>query len=155
MSAAAITSWLGVNRKPEPARQESKPASQSSVAWHLDAPQAQASPGGAEGLSISGTNVSDQALENVQAVLKPDAGERDLDLVLNVEGGESKDGSLIPPGAKFSLVSDASGEDASLKSGGAILNFRYVLAGQRKTSILPLTPAVLARLARTASTARR
>jgi hypothetical protein len=147
MSAAAITSWLGLNRKSEPGQQGSKPASQGPVAWHLDAPQVTAASGGAERLSISGTNVSDQALEDVRAVLKPDAGEPNFKLVLNVEGSEGKTGSLIPPGAKFSLVADASGDVASIKSGGAVLNFRYVLAGQRKTSIVPLTPSVLARLA--------
>jgi len=57
------------------------------------------------------------------------------------------DGSSIPADARFSLFSAAPQEGASGQTGGAILTFRYVQAGQRKTSILYLTPAMVARFA--------
>ena len=50
----------------------------------------------------------------------------------------------IPPNARFGLIS-ATPYDA--KQGGAILTFRYVQAGQRKSSILYLSPSMVARLA--------
>ena len=140
MQAASTTGWFG-------SKPESKPTSDSPVSWLLADPPAQASSSSAEGFSISGTNVSDQALEEVHAVLKPDSSKRALELVLNVEGHKSGDGAVIPAGARFSLVSESPNEDGSKQSGGAILSFRYIQAGQRKTSILYLTPAMVGRLA--------
>ena len=55
--------------------------------------------------------------------------------------------TVIPAAARFSLFSAAPEEGAPGEIGGAILTFRYVQAGQRKTSILYLTPAMIARLA--------
>jgi hypothetical protein len=135
-AAATAPGWFDTN--PDP-----KTNSQSPVTWQLDVRDVQpvTSPWG---FSIHGTNVSDQTLEQVQAVLKPDSAKGEVPLGLSVEGG---DGSVIPADARFSLFSAAPEEDASGRIGGAILTFRYVQAGQRKSSILYLTPAMVARLA--------
>ena len=124
--------------KPEARKQEPGAASQSPVTWRLYDSNAQ---GGTEGFSISGTNISNQALEQVQAVLKPDSNPRELQLTLEVDGQKVEAGSTIPAGSRFSLV------EAAKPSSGAILSFRYIQAGKRKNSILYLTPAMVARFA--------
>jgi hypothetical protein len=85
-------------------------------------------------------------LEKVHAVLKPDASQREVELALSVEGRELEDKTVIPAEARFSLVAVNPSQDDS-QIGGAILTFRYVQAGQRKTSILYLTPSMVARFA--------
>ena len=140
MQADATAGWL--ETKPDP-----KSTSQSPVAWTLDDRDAQLPVTSPWGFSIGGTNVSDQALEQVQAVLKPDSTQREMPLALSVEGDGAGDGSVIPADASFSLFSAAPDEGASGQTGGAILTFRYVQAGQRKSSILYLTPAMVARFA--------
>ena len=172
MQAAATTSWLEPEATPEPVvqeppklelakqgpqklelakqepqKQEARGASKSPVAWRLDDAGVQISLGGAGGFSIDGMNVSDKALEQIHAVLKPDGTQREMPLSLSVEGQSSEPGTSIPAGARFSLASATPNEDGSETSGGAILSFRYVQAGQRKSSILYLTPATVARLA--------
>ena len=166
MQAAATTSWLGTKQdaeplkpdlepvKPEPAKPEPAPAKQAArevsqypVAWVIGEPHVQISSSGSEGFLISGTNVAEQALEQVHAVLKPDSSKQEFDLVLNVEGHKLGDGAVIPAGARFSLVTEAPNGDAAKQRGGAILAFRYVQAGQRKTSILYLTPSMVGQLA--------
>ena len=113
--------------------------------WALDDPAAQILAESAEGISIAGTNISDQALEEVQTVLKPDTTQRELKLALRVEG-EPAEAKTIPAGARFSLVSTQSGDGGLLPGDGAILTFRYVQAGRGRTSILYLTPEMLSRL---------
>jgi len=140
MQAASTTSWFG-------SKPESKATSDSPVTWRLGDPQVQAS-SSSGGFLIGGTNVSDQALEKVQAVLKPDSSQRELALVLTVEGHNLEDGAVIPAGARFSLVSESPNADGAKQFGGAILTFRYVQAGQRKTSILYLTPSMVSRFAK-------
>lgn len=172
MQAAATTSWLEPEATPEPVvqeppkqelakqgpqkqelvkqepqKQEARGASKSPVAWRLDDAGVQISSGGAGGFSVGGMNVSDKALEQIHAVLKPDGTQREMPLSLSVEGQSSEPGTSIPAGARFSLASATPNEDGSETSGGAILSFRYVQAGQRKSSILYLTPAIVARLA--------
>jgi len=147
MQADSTTSWRGAKQDAEPTKQESKAASQYPVTWLLDGPHVPGSSSSAEGFLIGGTNVSDQALEQVHAVLKPDSSQRDSELALDVEGHKFEDGTVIPAGARFSLVSETPKGDGSKQSGGAILTFRYVQAGQRKTSILYLTPSMVARFA--------
>ena len=154
MQAAATTSWLGTKQDaepakqyPEPTKQASKAISQYPVAWLLDEPHVQVSSSNTQGFLISGTNVADQALEQVHAVLKPYSSKSEVDLVLNVDGHNAGDGAVIPAGARFSLVSETPNEGGSKQFGGAILTFRYIQAGQRKTSILYLTPSIVARLA--------
>jgi hypothetical protein len=133
--------------KQEPQKQEPRSASQSPVAWRLDDAGLRISSGGTGGFSVGGTNVSDKALEQIHAVLKPDRTQREMPLTLNVEGQSSEPGTTIPAGARFSLASETPNEDGSETSGGAILSFRYVQAGQHKSSIMYLTPATVARLA--------
>jgi hypothetical protein len=162
MQAAATTSWLEPKATPEPVvqeppkqelakqepqKQEPRSASQSPVAWRLDDAGLRISSGGTGGFSVGGTNVSDKALEQIHAVLKPDRTQREMPLTLNVEGQSSEPGTTIPAGARFSLASETPNEDGSETSGGAILSFRYVQAGQHKSSIMYLTPATVARLA--------
>lgn len=172
MQAAATTSWLEPEATPEPVvqeppkqelakqgpqkqelakqepqKQEARGASKSPLAWRLDDAGVQISSGGAGGFSVGGMNVSDKALEQIHAVLKPDGTQREMPLSLSVEGQSSEPGTSIPAGARFSLASATPNEDDSETSGGAILSFRYVQAGQRKSSILYLTPATVARLA--------
>jgi hypothetical protein len=172
MQAAATTSWLEPEATPEPVvqeppkqelakqgpqkqelakqepqKQEAKGASKSTVAWRLGDAGVQISSGGAGGFSVGGMNVSDKALEQIHAVLKPDGTQREMPLSLSIEGQSSEPGTSIPAGARFSLASATPNEDDSETSGGAILSFRYVQAGQRKSSILYLTPATVARLA--------
>jgi hypothetical protein len=87
-------------------------------------------------------NASNAAFEDVRAVLKPDGGHDELALVLDVEGKKS-DGT-IPAGARFSLALPAA---KHAQTGGAILSFRYRQSDQMRTSILYLTPAMVARFA--------
>jgi hypothetical protein len=162
MQAAATTSWLEPKAAPEPVvqeppkqelakqepqKQEPRSASRSPVAWRLDDAGLRISSGGTGGFSVGGTNVSDKALEQIHGVLKPDRTQREMPLTLNVEGQSSEPGTTIPAGARFSLASETPNEDGSETSGGAILSFRYVQAGQHKSSIMYLTPATVARLA--------
>ena len=70
--------------------------------------------------------------------------EREIELALDIEGPAHDAQAVIPPNARFGLIS-ATPYDA--KQGGAILTFRYVQAGQRKSSILYLSPSMVARLA--------
>jgi hypothetical protein len=145
MQAAAVTDWLGRSRDPELTNQAPKTTLQSPIAWNLDDGDGQLPVTSPRGFSISGTNVSNEALEEVHAVLKPDSSRGELELVLGVE--EPKPGNqVIPAGGRFSLVSENPNEDGS-KLGGAILSFRYVQAGQRKASILYLSRAMLSRFA--------
>lgn len=139
-AAAATAGWF--DTKPNP-----KANSQSPVAWTLDDRDVQRPVTSPWGFSIGGTNVSDEALEQVQAVLKPDSTQREVPLALSVEGDSVRNGSVIPADAQFSLFSATPDEGASRQIGGAILIFRYVQAGQRKNSILYLTPAMVARFA--------
>jgi hypothetical protein len=138
MQAASSPNWL--ETQPAPAD-----VSESPVLWAHDDPAAQISAGSAEGISIAGTNISDQALEEVQTVLKPDTSQRELKLALRIEG-QSAEAKAIPAGARFSLVSTVSDKGDLSPGGGAILTFRYVQAGRGRTSILYLTPEMLARL---------
>jgi len=162
MQAAATTSWLEPKAAPEPVvqeapkqelakqepqKQEPRSASRSPVAWRLDDAGLRISSGGTGGFSVGGTNVSDKALEQIHGVLKPDRTQREMPLTLNVEGQSSEPGTTIPAGARFSLASETPNERGSETSGGAILSFRYVQAGQHKSSIMYLTPATVARLA--------
>lgn len=119
---------------------------QSPIAWDLDQPEIQSPVVSPWGFSIGGTNISGEALERVEAVLKPDSSGREYELVLDVEENLLESEPVIPAGARFSLIS-ANPDRNGLSLGGAILTFRYVQGGQRKTSILYLTPSMFARFA--------
>ena len=139
-AAATTAGWFD----PKP---DAKANSHAPVAWRLDERGVKLPVTSPWGFSISGTNVAEEALEQVQAVLKPDATGREVPLALSVEGDGVGDGSVIPADARFSLFSAAPDDGATRQIGGAILTFRYVQAGQRKSSILYLTPAMIARFA--------
>ena len=132
----ATAGWFDTQAEPK--------AATYPVAWSLDDGDAQAPVTSPWGFSINGTNVASEALEDVHAVLKPDSTEREVELALDVEGQAHDAQAVIPPNARFGLIS-ATPYDA--KQGGAILTFRYVQAGQRKSSILYLSPSMVARLA--------
>lgn len=119
---------------------ETKRSSQGSVAWNLDNRDFQPVMS-TWSFSISGTNVSGSVLEQVEAILKPDTDKREVPLVLSIEGNAVSDGNTIPPGARFIFF--APDENFSRQAGGAILTFRYMQAGQRKSSISYLAPAIL------------
>jgi len=131
---------------PEPPTREpptsEPPTPESAIQWFLDEPP----PPDSKAFLIDGLNASDQPLEAVQAVLKPDSGAGELELVLEVEGG--KGGAVIPPGERFSLAAETLTEDEAKQLGGAILSVAYVQAGRRKTSIMYLTPPMLAQRAK-------
>jgi hypothetical protein len=105
------------------------------IQWLLDAPAA------SDTLMLTGANVSDQPLEDIRAVLKPDAGGGALPLTLTVAG---EDSAAVPAGARFGLVAEALTADEVKQLGGPILSVAYAQGGRRKTSIMYLTPPMLA-----------
>jgi hypothetical protein len=149
---ASITRWFAAAPQWVAAapKAESEPAPASNVSsevpikWVLDEP----SPATNGTFALSGANVSDQPLEAVQAVLKPDSGADELVLVLDVEDGNGGTGAVIPPGARFRLAADRLTADEAKQLGGAILSVSYVQAGRRKSSIMYLTPPMLAQHAK-------
>jgi hypothetical protein len=146
IQAASVSQWVGLppEIEAEAAPPEAAPASpDATIKWFLD----ELPPAASETLLLSGANVSDQSLEDVEAVLKPDSGAGELALVLDVEGRAGDDGAVIPPGARFSLAAKTLTKDEARQLGGAILSFAYVQAGRRKTSIMYLTPPMLAQAA--------
>ena len=96
-----------------------------------------------DGSAIAGVNSSNQDLSQVRATLKPDASKGEVTLALKVEGHAADGAAVIPAGARFSLTP----ETPARSSGGAILTFRYLYAGQQKSTILYLNAATLARFA--------
>jgi hypothetical protein len=139
-AAATTSDWF--NSRPNP-----QATSQSALAWNLDDQHVELPVKSPRGFSLSGTNVSDAVLEQVHAVLKPDSDRREVPLVLSVEDDIEGSVSTIPAGARFSLFPETSDERGSVQTGGAILKFRYVQAGQSKSSILYLTPEMISRFA--------
>jgi hypothetical protein len=118
------------------------------------------------GLSITGTNQSDQALTGVHAILKPDVQRPDLKLILQVDGltgsaGEDAAEALdvvpantVPAHAPFRLVfpfppEAMDGEDGITVAeffdsyGGLLLKFRYEIDGKQKSLIQYLPPDLL------------
>jgi len=145
MQAASTVGW------PE-AKQAPKATSRAPVKWLLDEQSGPGSPGHADAFLIGGINVSDQPLQDVKAILKPDSSGRELALALTVEGRQGEGEAVIPPGARFSLAHDNPKEDnpdasPAEQGGGAILTFRYSQAGRQKSTILYLTPTMVSRLA--------
>lgn len=146
---ASVTQWLGwtsdsnaeAEATPEP---EPKPVAAASpgpretpIKWLLE--EAPAASNGS--FVLGGANVSDQPLEGVRAVLKPDSGADELVLTIDVAGQAR---GAVPPGARFHLSAPALTGDQAAQLGGAILSFAYDHAGRRKTSIMYLTPPMLA-----------
>ena len=138
--AAATTRWLE-------AKQDSKARSRSPVIWLLGEPKGPIASSMADEFSISGINLSDQALKEVHGTLKPDSSQLEVELALHIEGRKFEDETVIPAGAHFSLGSEFPKADRSKQFEGAIFTFRYMYAGQQKASILYLTASMIARLA--------
>lgn len=147
--AGSITDWFSwgsgsqtqAEAEPEPVADDTPEApvsSETPIAWLLDEPP----PASGTAFLLSGANVSDQPIKAVQAVLKPDSGGGALALALNVEGRDG--GAVIPPGARFHLTAARLTASEAERLGGAILSVAYVQAGRRKTSIMYLTPSMLA-----------
>ena len=137
MQAATTPSWFGANSAPKPT------ANSPVVLVSRRSERACGSPI-EEGFAISGVNSSDQDLSQVHATLKPDGSWREIALGLKVEGRAASN-AVIPAGARFSFGSDAT--DDAKPSAGAILTFRYVIAGQQKAAIVYLSAATIARFA--------
>jgi hypothetical protein len=137
LQAATTPGWFGANSAP-------KASANSPVTWFLDDPNAPVVAPIEDGFAIGGINSSDQDLSQVHATLKPDGSGREIALVLKVEG-RAAGNAVIPAGTRFSFGSDTP-EDAE-PSAGAILTFRYVIAGQQKAAILYLSAATIARFA--------
>ena len=137
MQAATTPSWFGANIAP-------KPIANSPVTWFLDDPNAPVVSPIEDGFAIGGVNSSDQDLSQVNATLKPDGSRREIALGLKVEGRAASN-AVIPAGARFSFGSDAT--DDAKPSTGAILTFRYVIAGQQKAAIVYISAATIARFA--------
>lgn len=140
IQAAATPSWFGANSEP-------KSDANSPVVWFLDDPNAPVVSPIEDGFAIGGVNTSDQDLKQVHATLKPDGTLREFELTLKVEGHAAEAAAVIPAGARFSFGSATPQVGRAGKSGGAILTFRYVTAGQQKAAILYINAATLARFA--------
>jgi hypothetical protein len=138
MQAASTWSWFGSDSAP-------KSNANSPVTWLLDDPNAPVVSPIEDGFAIGGVNTSDQALSQVHATLKPDGSRREIPLVLKVEGRAVEGGAVIPAGARFSFGSET--PHPADPSAGAILTFRYVVAGQQKAAILYISAATIARFA--------
>jgi hypothetical protein len=140
IQAASTTGWFGANS-------ETKANANSPVVWFLDDPNAPVVSPIEDGFAVSGVNTSDQDLKQVHATLKPDGSRREIALTLKVEGRPAETAAVIPAGARFSFGSATPQARGAGLSGGAILTFRYVTAGQQKAAILYLSAATLARFA--------
>ena len=126
--------------KDEPRAEPAKSSPDATIKWFLDAPPSAAS----EVFAVRGANMSDQPLNVVRAVLKPDSGVQMLKLTLDIEGHGGADAGAVPPGARFSLIAEGLTAGEAKQLGGAILSVAYVQAGRRKSSIMYLTQAALA-----------
>ncbi|WP_108683460.1 hypothetical protein [Methyloceanibacter sp. wino2] len=107
-------------------------------------------PAGMSNVLLTGTNVSNQPLEDVQATLKPDSGARptgldNVALSLRVEGpdGTAVPTASVPPGARFHLEAAGLSNDAANELGAAIVSFAYSQGGRRRTSIMYLKQTAL------------
>jgi hypothetical protein len=138
MQAASTWSWFGADSAP-------KSPGNSPVTWLLDDPNAPVVSPIEDGFAIGGVNTSDQDLSQVRATLKPDGSRHEIALALKVEGRAAEGGAVIPAGARFSFGSET--PDPADPSAGAILTFRYVVAGQQKAAILYISAATIARFA--------
>jgi hypothetical protein len=136
VQASVTTGWFGASGAP-------KADANSPVIWLLDDGNGPATAPIGDGSAIAGVNSSNQDLSQVRATLKPDASKGEVTLALKVEGHAADGAAVIPAGARFSLTP----ETPARSSGGAILTFRYLYAGQQKSTILYLNAATLARFA--------
>lgn len=115
------------------------------VKWLPDAPH----PAGMDSIVLTGANMSNAPLEDIQATLKPDSADGNaagnLALRLRIEGGDEPEGAAetVPPGTRFHLQAAGLSEADTERLKGAIVSFAYSLGGRRRTSILYLDRAAL------------
>lgn len=115
------------------------------VKWLPDAPH----PDGVDMVLLSGTNVSDAPLEDIEATLKPDLGGgtaaiESLALRLRIEGQDAQGpAASVPPGTRFHLQAAGLSEADAERLKGAIVSFAYSQGGRRRTSIMYLDQAAL------------
>jgi hypothetical protein len=140
VQASVTTGWFGASGPP-------KADANSPVIWLLDDGKGPATAPIGDGSAIAGVNSSNQDLSQVRATLKPDVSQREVTLALSVEGRAADGAAVIPAGARFSLNPQTPDAMRARSSGGAILTFRYLYAGQQKSTILYLNAATLARFA--------
>jgi hypothetical protein len=119
--------------------------SQWPISWLPDDSTLQVSPNRNTSLSITGINISNKPLREVQAILKPDANQGEVKLTVRVEGERFGNETVIPAGARFNLSAPTANRKKHI--GGAVLVFRYTYAGQRRVEIFYLTANMIAGLA--------
>jgi hypothetical protein len=114
-----------------------------------------------KGFAIGGVNLSDQSLDAVGSMIKPDQQAKEIKLAMRVlaPDGETGAGKIfapgvpgdIPPQAQFALIFPFPDEggitpDQVLSTfGGVLLKVRYEVAGKEKSFIQYLSPALLER----------
>ncbi len=114
-----------------------------------------------KGFAIGGVNLSDQALDAVESIIKADHQAREVKLAMRVVAGDEEAGAgktfepgvpgAIPPQAQFALIFpfQADGgmtpEQVLSTFGGIMLKVRYEVAGKEKSFIHYLSPAFLER----------
>lgn len=114
-----------------------------------------------EGFAIGGVNMSDQTLDSVGSVIKPDHQARDVKLAMRVmapdeQAGETKTfepgvPGTIPPQGQFALLFAFPGEGGLTPEqvlstfGGVMLKVRYEVGGNEKSFIHYLSPSFLER----------
>ncbi|MEM7191838.1 MAG: hypothetical protein AAF405_03045 [Pseudomonadota bacterium] len=103
-------------------------------------------PPGLTAVVLTGTNISDAPLEDIQARLKPDPekippGMANLVLRLSIQesDGTVTPAGSIPPGARFHLQAEDLSEADAARLSGAIVSFGYSQEGRRRTSIMYLS----------------
>ena len=113
------------------------------------------------GFAIGGVNMSDQTLDVVGSVIKPDREAQDVKLAMRVvapdeQAGETKTfepgmPGAVPPQGQFALLFAFPGDggmtpDQVLSTyGGVMLKVRYEVAGTKKSFIHYLSPSFLER----------
>lgn len=111
------------------------------------------------GISINGTNISDDTLTNLEAALSPDVQRPDLKLNVAVTPQDEQAASpvsvaTVPPGAAFRLTFQfppealGSGEGISIDEffeayGGLLLRVRFEADGAERTVLQHLSPEML------------
>lgn len=113
------------------------------------------------GFAIGGVNMSDQTLDAVGSVIRPDREAQDVKLAMRVvapdeQAGETKTfepgmPGAVPPQGQFALLFAFPGDggmtaDQVLSTyGGVMLKVRYEVAGKKKSFIHYLSPSFLER----------
>jgi hypothetical protein len=111
------------------------------------------------GFAIGGVNMSEQNLEAVISVIKPDRAAKDITLAMRVIPPEDQAGEIktfepgmpgaVPPQGQFALVFAFPGDGGIAPDrvlpvfGGVMLKVRYEIAGTERSFIQYLSPSFL------------